>query len=126
MIGGKINQLIWSDDGDRLIALGEGELKAAGVLVSTGNKVGDIFGHTDKVLSGIMTPRPYKLISVGESKEILRHDGVPFKGQGERVTNLHEGFINKVSLSPDASKFVTAGADKNIIIYNSEDQAKQR
>ena len=77
-------------------------------------------------ISGIMTPRPYKLISVGESKEILRHDGVPFKGQGERVTNLHEGFINKVSLSPDASKFVTAGADKNIIIYNSEDQAKQR
>jgi WD40 repeat protein len=106
--------------------LGEGELKAAAVLVSTGNKVGEIFGHTDKVLSGIMTPKPYKVISVGESKEILLHAGVPFKGQGERLTNVHEGFINKISLSPDASKFITAGADKNIVIYNSEDQAKQR
>ena len=124
MIGGKINQLIWSDDGDRLIAMGEGELKASAVLVSTGNKVGDIFGHTDKVLSGILTPKPYKLLSVGESKEILLHPGVPFKGQGDRVTNAHEGFINKISLSPDASKFITAGADKNIIIYNSENQEK--
>jgi len=106
--------------------MGEGDQKAAGLLVATGNKVGDIFGHTDKVLSGILTPKPYKLIAGGESKEVLLHPGFPFKGQGERVAHPHEGFVNQITLSPDASKFITAGADKNVVIYNTEDQAKQR
>ena len=106
--------------------MGEGDQKAAGLLVATGNKIGDIFGHTDKVLSGILTPKPYKLIAGGESKEVLVHPGFPFKGQGERVAHPHEGFVNQITLSPDASKFITAGADKNVVIYNTEDLAKQR
>jgi len=30
------------------------------------------------------------LFSAGESNEILRHDGIPFKGQGKKVDHPHK------------------------------------
>jgi hypothetical protein len=45
--------------------------------------MGDIQGSMANNLTGFVTPKPYTLISAGESKEILKHVGTPFKGIGD-------------------------------------------
>ena len=67
-----------------------------------------------------MTPKPYTLVSAGEDKEMLKHPGVPFKGQGEKVAHDHTNFINRVRLSPDASKFVTVSSDKLVGMFDAK------
>ena len=44
LIGGRINEMSWTDDGDRIAACGEGSAgqRANCVIASSGNKVGDI------------------------------------------------------------------------------------
>jgi hypothetical protein len=41
--------------------------------------MGDVLGNTGKILCAALT-KDKVLFSTGESGEILRHDGIPFKG----------------------------------------------
>jgi hypothetical protein len=75
-MSGVINHLIWSPDGKAIICLGEG---AAALNPESGSHVGSILGHTAKILCGVLNSEKV-LFSAGESNEILRHEGPPFKG----------------------------------------------
>lgn len=120
LCGSEVNEISFTDDGERICAVGAGDRRAGAVLVSTGNKIGDIFGHTDDALTGFLTPRPFHLVSAGQGKEILLHAGVPFKGQGKAINHEHTGFINKMALNADGTKFATAGADKLIGVFDAK------
>jgi len=115
-MGGAINQLIWTPDGKALIALGEG---AGAINPENGHHVGDILGHTAKILCGVLNSEKV-LFSAGEGNEILRHEGPPFKGQGRPIKNVHTGYINQMVLSPNGSKFATVSADKSVGIYDAK------
>ena len=120
MLGQEINQLCWSNDGTRLVAIGAGnEIKAAGVTFDTGSKCGTILGITANCLCADLAhiEKKYALFSAGESNEIMIHDGIPFKGQGTGSGNVHTSFVNALKVSPDNSKFVTVSSDKSIKIF---------
>jgi hypothetical protein len=80
MVSSMVRDICFTDDGERIIAVGEGQAKASALLCSTGNACGDILGALDSVYSCIVTPRPFHAVTAGLSKEILLNKGVPFKG----------------------------------------------
>lgn len=120
MVSGCVRDIVFTEDGERIIAVGEGQQKASAIMMSTGNKVGDILGALDEVYCCLVTPRPFHVVSAGLSKEILLNPGVPFKGQGTPITHDHSKGINRVSLSPDNTRFVTASLDKQIGVFDAK------
>ena len=111
---------MFTEDGERIIAVGEGQSKATAIMISTGNQVGDILGALDNLFSCIVTPRPFHAVTAGLSKEILLNPGVPFKGQGTNITHGHSNGVNSIRLSPDNTRFVTAGMDKQIGVFDAK------
>jgi len=67
--------------------------RACALNPESGSTTGDVLGSTGKILCAILTPEK-TLFSAGEGNEILRHDGIPFKGQGKAIKHPHTGFIN--------------------------------
>jgi hypothetical protein len=90
MLTGIVNEIVWSKDGKCIVAVGE---KACALNPDTGSRTGDVLGSTAIVLCAVLTAEKV-LFSAGEGNEILRHDGIPFKGQGKQVKHPHTGFIN--------------------------------
>lgn len=119
LMPGVINEILWSADTKCIVAIGENKGQLAAVNPESGSRMGDVLGLTATVLCGVLTPEKV-LFTAGESNEILRHDGIPFKGQGKKVENPHTGFINQMSLSPDGSKFATCSADKSIAVFDAK------
>jgi WD40 repeat protein len=116
MLTGIVNEIVWSKDNKVLVAVGE---KACALNPESGSRTGDVLGATGKILCAVFTPENV-LFSAGEGNEILRHDGVPFKGQGKPIKHPHTGFVNQMRLSPDKTKFATASADKSICIFDAK------
>lgn len=116
---GVVNELLWSTDGKCLVAIGENKGQLAAMNPESGSRMGEITGVTATVLCGVLTAKKV-LFTAGESNELLRHDGIPFKGQGKKVEHPHSGFINQMRLSPDGSKFATCSADKTIAVFDSD------
>jgi len=90
MLNGVVNEIVWSKDSKVLVAVGE---KACALNPESGSRTGDVLGATGKILCAVLTPENV-LFSAGEGNEILRHDGVPFKGQGKAIKHPHQGFVN--------------------------------
>ena len=63
-----------------------------------------------------------KSFIAGESKEILTHGkkGINWDITATSIPHGHAGFVNQMVLSPDGSKFITVGADKQIILWDTE------
>ncbi|RYC66181.1 hypothetical protein CHU98_g39 [Xylaria longipes] len=100
---GRVNDIAFASDGDRVIAVGDGREKFGHAFNITGGKVGEITGHS-KVINAVAirpTERTMRAISAVTSKA----DG------------LHKGFVLGTAISLDGSKLLTVGADKRIQLY---------
>lgn len=84
LLSGVVNEILWSADTKCLVALGENKGQLAAINPESGSRMGDVTGFTATVLCGVFTAKKI-LWSAGESNEILRHDGIPFKGQGKKI-----------------------------------------
>lgn len=52
MLNGAVNSIAWTDDGQRILAAGEGkDMFAKAILVDSGNKVGDLYGPSKTVIT---------------------------------------------------------------------------
>ena len=92
-----MTQILWSNDGTRLIAVGFGsETRANAVTIDTGSKCGTILGITSNRLCAdlVLVEKKQTLISGGEGNELIVHEGIPFKGQGVQTAAAHTNFIN--------------------------------
>lgn len=116
VLAGIINEIVWSKDNKVIVAVGE---KACAFNPESGSTTGDVLGATGKILCAVLTPEN-SLFSAGEGNEILRHDGIPFKGQGKTIKHPHTGFVNQMRLSPDKTKFATVSADKSVCVFDSK------
>ncbi|KAB5592203.1 Actin-interacting protein 1 [Ceratobasidium theobromae] len=135
-ISGKINDLAWDADSQRIIAVGDGKEKFGVAFNSdSGNSVGEITGHS-KVLNAtsIRHKRPFRAVTAGDDNVIVfytgvkimncavlatyAHAGVPFKYNTSIST--HTRFVQDVKFSPSGELFASVGSDMKAFLYNGE------
>jgi len=117
---GEIRDLVWDSDSRRIICVGDGrEVQARAFMWDSGNSVGDIVGHTKRILSVDYKPtRPFRAVTCAEDFNVCFFAGPPFKFQTK--TSNHTNFVNCVRYSPDGNTFVSCGSDKKVIIYDGK------
>ncbi|KAI4826881.1 hypothetical protein KUCAC02_030311 [Chaenocephalus aceratus] len=96
-LSGKVKDIAWTEDSKRIAAVGDGREKFGAVFLwDSGSSVGELSGHAKLINSG----PPFKF------KFTMRE---------------HSQFVNCVRFSPDGNRFVTAGADGQMFLYDGKD-----
>lgn len=121
IVNGRINDLAWDGDSQRIIAVGDGKQRYGHCITwDSGNTVGEIYGHTQQINSvSIRQQRPLRAAAAGDDKKLVFYHGAPFKfntGIGDKHTN----YIYGVGFSPDGSHLVSVGADRKIWLYDGK------
>jgi len=119
-----VMDLAWSDCGQKILAVGDGAESFAKVFTwDSGNNIGEITGHAKKLITcDYKKTRPFRLITGAEDNAVNTYAGPPFKLQ----TNLHDHtrYPNCVRYSPDGTKAISVGADRQIIVYDAKEGNK--
>lgn len=127
VISGRINDLAWDADSARIIAVGDGKERHGHCFTAdSGNKVGEISGHTSVVNAVDIRPvRPYRAATVSDDSSLVFYHGPPFafnlSSRGHHTT-----FVNDVKFSPDGNFIVTVGSDYKIALYDGKTGEFQR
>ncbi|XP_008319239.1 WD repeat-containing protein 1 [Cynoglossus semilaevis] len=119
-ISGTIKDIAWTEDSKRIAVVGDGREKFGAVfLFDTGSSVGEISGHCKYLNSvDIKQTRPYRLATASDDTCGGFFEGPPFKFKF--TLRDHSQFVNCVRFSPDGGRFVTAGADGQMFIYDGK------
>ncbi|GKT90535.1 LOW QUALITY PROTEIN: chromatin remodelling complex ATPase chain ISW [Colletotrichum tofieldiae] len=109
IISGRINDIAWDGDSQRIIAVGDGKERFGHCITAdSGNSVGEISGHSKVVNSvAVRQQRPLRAATVSDDSSICFLHGAPFKFNSKHAST-HKGFL------------VTVGADKRIQLYDGK------
>ncbi|RDA90203.1 hypothetical protein CP533_0478 [Ophiocordyceps camponoti-saundersi (nom. inval.)] len=120
IVAGRLNDIGWDGDSQRLIAVGDGKERFGRCITAdSGNSVGEIIGHSKSVNAVAMRlQRPLRAATVGDDGNVVFYHGAPYKFNDK--TALHRGFVLAAAYSPDGDVFVTVGADKRIQLYDGK------
>ena len=120
---GKINGLDFTEDGTKLLMYGEGKKKFARVINwELKNDVGEIGNVSKTLISGCFnTKKPYRLMVGGDDGKVTFYEGVPFKFKCDFKEHSVGKFVSSIQCSPNGEKFVSAGFDKKIVIYDAQE-----
>ncbi|KAJ5533300.1 hypothetical protein N7494_009852 [Penicillium frequentans] len=121
IVSGRINDLAWDGDSQRIAAVGDGKQRYGHFITwDSGNTVGEIYGHTQQINSvSIRQQRPLRAAAAGDDKKLVFYHGAPFKfnmGVGDK----HSNYIYGVGFSPDGSNLATVGGDRKIWLYDGK------
>lgn len=120
IISGRINDLAWDGDSQRIIAVGDGKEKYGHCITAdSGNTVGEISGHSSQINSvSVRQQRPLRAATGSDDTSLAFFHGAPFKFN----TSLrkHQRYIYGVAFSPDGAYLVSVGADKKIWLYDGK------
>lgn len=120
IISGRLNDVAWDGESQRVIAVGDGkEQFGRCITADSGNSVGEIIGHSKSVNAVAMKPqRPFRAATVGDDGNMVFYHGAPYKFNEKSA--LHKGFVLGTSYSPDGATLATVGADKKIQLYDGK------
>ncbi|KAK1372001.1 actin-interacting protein 1-2 [Heracleum sosnowskyi] len=121
VLTGRVDDLMWSPDGMRIVASGDGKGKSfvRAFMWDSGSTVGDFDGHSRRVLSCAFKPtRPFRIVTCGEDFLVNFYEGPPFKFKSSHRD--HSNYVNCVRFSPDGTKFITVSSDKKGILYDAK------
>lgn len=118
---GRINDIAWDHDSQRIIAVGDGRNRYGHCITAdSGNSVGEICGHALAINSvSIRQKRPLRAATGADDSNVVFFHGTPFKF-ARKLLGLHKGYIYGVDFSPDGNKLISVGADRRIQLYNGE------
>ena len=121
IISGRINDLAWDGDSQRIIAVGDGKEKFGHCITAdSGNTVGEISGHSSQINSvSIRQQRPLRAATGSDDTSLAFFHGAPFKFNTS-LRGKHNRYIYGVAFSPDGSHLVSVGADKKIFLYDGK------
>lgn len=121
IISGRINDIAWDGDSQRIIAVGDGRQRfGACITADSGNSVGEISGHSAQVNAvSIRQQRPLRAATAGDDKNLVFYHGAPFKFNTSARGN-HSNFIYGTAFSPDGANLVTVGGDRKIWLYDGK------
>jgi len=124
ILGGKINEIMWSDDDKKLAIVGCGPKRAIAINLDSKNTVGDVSCTTGDILTcDLKISRPFKFICGGEEREINYYKAMPMNHL-KTMQNVHTNFIQKVAFTPNewdkCAHFITVSSDKSIKVHNCE------
>jgi WD repeat-containing protein 1 (actin-interacting protein 1) len=121
IISGRINDIAWDGDSQRIIAVGDGRERFGHCITAdSGNSVGEVSGHSKVVNSvALRQQRPLRAATVSDDGTMCFLHGAPFKFNS-KAAGLHKGFVFGTAFSPDGNQLVTVGADKRIQLYDGK------
>ncbi|KAJ4302562.1 WD40 repeat-like protein [Collariella sp. IMI 366227] len=121
IISGRITDLAWDGDSQRVIAVGDGRERFGHCFTAdSGNSVGEVSGHSKVVNAvAIRQQRPLRAATVSDDSTMCFLHGAPFKF-ANKAAGLHKGFVMGAAFSPDGSVLVTVGADRRIQFYDGK------
>lgn len=121
IVNGRINDLAWDGDSQRIIAVGDGKQRFGHCITAdSGNSVGEITGHSKQINSvSIRQMRPIRAAAAGDDRTTVFYHGPPFKYNNGFRSN-HNNYIYGVAFSPDGANLVTVGADRKIWLYDGK------
>ena len=113
---GPINDICFTGDNQRLVAVGESkESFGAALLVDGGSTVGSISGHVRTIQSCDMRlERPFRCATGSEDTEVNFYEGPPFKLKQNHKN--HSNTVNCVRFHPSGDRFVTVA---RYVMYSS-------
>ncbi|EXJ92939.1 hypothetical protein A1O3_01495 [Capronia epimyces CBS 606.96] len=122
IISGRINDIAWDGDSQRIIAVGDGKQRFGHCITAdSGNTVGEISGHSAQVNAvSIRQQRPLRAATGGDDKNLVFYHGAPFKFNGIPGRGQHTNFIYGVAFSPNGNHLVSVGGDKKIYLYDGK------
>lgn len=120
IISGRLNDIAWDGESQRIIAVGDGrEQFGRCITADSGNSVGEILGHSKSVNAVAMkAQRPFRAATVGDDGNVVFYHGAPYKFNEK--TSLHNNFVLGTAYSPDGATLITVGADKRIQLYDGK------
>uniref|UniRef100_A0A0C9RR32 TSA: Wollemia nobilis Ref_Wollemi_Transcript_95_2686 transcribed RNA sequence n=1 Tax=Wollemia nobilis TaxID=56998 RepID=A0A0C9RR32_9CONI len=124
-LSGRIDDLEWSADGQRIVVCGDSKGKSLvrAFMWDSGTNVGEFDGHSRRVLSCSFKPtRPFRIATCGEDFLVNFYEGPPFRFKTSH--REHSNFVNCVRFSPDGSKFISVGSDRKGVLYDGKTGGK--
>ncbi|KAF2794054.1 WD40 repeat-like protein [Melanomma pulvis-pyrius CBS 109.77] len=121
IIAGRINDLAWDGDSQRIIAVGDGKERFGHCITAdSGNSVGEISGHSSQINSvSIRQQRPLRAATGSDDTSLVFYHGAPFKFNTS-LRGQHNRFVFGTAFAPDGSVFASVGADKRIWLYDGK------
>ncbi|KAF2008436.1 WD40 repeat-like protein [Aaosphaeria arxii CBS 175.79] len=119
IIAGRINDLAWDGDSQRIIAVGDGKERFGHCITAdSGNSVGEISGHSSQINTvSIRQQRPLRAATGSDDTSLVFYHGAPFKFNTS-LRGQHNRFVFGTAFAPDGSVFASVGADKKIWLYD--------
>jgi WD40 repeat protein len=119
IIAGRINDVAWDGDSQRIIAVGDGKERFGHCITAdSGNSVGEIAGHSSQINSvSIRQARPLRAVTGSDDTSLVFYHGAPFKFNTS-LRGQHSRFVFGTAFAPDGSVFASVGADQRIWLYD--------
>lgn len=121
IIAGRINDIAWDGDSQRIIAVGDGKERFGHCITAdSGNSVGEISGHSSQInCVSIRQQRPLRAATGSDDTSLCFFHGAPFKFNTS-VRGKHDKFIYGTQFSPDGGALVSVGSDRRIWLYDGK------